>query len=158
MHPDWLLNPAAPYAAAVTGTILCLYLFVSLKRDIAACEARSMKKLQAMETKWNERMESLDERWKELSQISSLLVPPAPPRSGLNLSKRSQALKMLRRGETPLDISTALSIPRNEVELLGKVHQVGQDAILQADVSNPDVPSGQPFSWSLPTTSPRSSR
>jgi hypothetical protein len=52
----------------------------------------------------------------------------------------------------------ALSIPRNEVELLGKVHQVGQDAILQADVSNPDVPSGQPFSWSLPTTSPRSSR
>jgi len=156
MHLDWLLNPAALYAAVATGAILCLYLFVSLKRDLSAVESRSMKKLQAMEAHWKAKMETLDERWKELSQISSLLVPPAPPRSGLNLSKRSQALQMFRSGETPLDISAALSIPRNEVELLVKVQQVGQADSLS--VNNPAVPSGPPSSWSLPTTSLRSSR
>jgi len=164
MHLDWILNPAALYAVVATGAILCLYLFVSLKRDLSAVESRSMKKLQAMEAHWKAKMETLDERWKELSQISSLLVPPAPPRSGLNLSKRSQALQMFRRGETPLDIAAALSIPRNEVELLVKVQQVGQADSLPADcqspprVSNPAVPSGPPSSWSLPTTSLRSSR
>jgi len=115
-----------------------------------------MKKLQPMEAHWNAKMESLDERWKELSQISSLL---APPRSGLNLSKRSQALQMFLRGETPLDISAALSIPRNEFELLVKVQQVGQAHSLPTGrVNNPAVPSGPPSSWSLPTTSLRSSR
>ena len=124
MYLDWLLNPAATYAAVATGAILCLYLFVSLKRDLSASEARSMKKLQAMEAHWNAKMESLDERWKELSQISSLLVPPAPPRSGLNLSKRSQALQMFRRGEDPREISARLAVPKNEVDLLIKVQRM----------------------------------
>ena len=121
MHLEWLLSPASPYAAVAIGIGLCLFLFVSLKRDLRACEARSMKKLEAMETDWNAKMQRLDERWEELSQISGLLVAPAPPRSGLNLSKRSQALQMFRRGETPQDISAALSIPRNEVDLLVRV-------------------------------------
>ena len=118
MHLQWILHPAAPYAAIAAGMILCLFLFVSLKRDLRAGEARSLKKLAALEADWQARMETLDERWMELSQISKLLVPPTPPRSGLNLSKRSQALQMLRRGETPRDISSALSIPLGEAELL----------------------------------------
>ena len=130
MHLEWLLNPVLSYATIAIGMALCLFLFVSLKRDLAASEARSMKKLAALEVEWIAKMESLNERWKELSQISNLLVPPAPPRSGLNLSKRSQALQMFRRGETPQDISAALSLPRNEVDLLIKVYKVGQDAML----------------------------
>ena len=124
MHLEWLLNPVAPYAAVAIGMVSCMALFVSLKRDLRVSEGRWMKKLAAMETEWSARMESLDERWNELSQISSLLVPPTPPRSGLNLSKRSQALQMFRRGETPLDIAAALSLPRNEVELLARVQQL----------------------------------
>ena len=124
MHLEWLLNPAAPYAAVAIGMVVCLFLFVSLKRDLRACESRSMKKLEAMETDWNAKMEILAERWEELSHISGLLVAPAPPRSGLNLTKRSQALQMFRRGETPQDISAALSIPRNEVELLVRVQEL----------------------------------
>src|SRR5437899_13014086 len=104
--------------------VLCLFLFASLKRDLRRYDARRQKKLTALEADWNAKMEGLDERWKELSQISNLLVPPAPPRSGLNLSKRSQTLQMFRRGETPLDIAAALSLPRNEVELLARVQQL----------------------------------
>ena len=85
---------------------------------------KDKEKLAVVEADWQARMESLDERWKELSHISNLMVPPMPPRSGLNLSKRSQALQMLRRGETPRDISSALSIPLGEAELLIKVQRI----------------------------------
>ena len=168
MHLEWLLSPAASFAVVAIGLILCLFLFVSLKSDLRACEARSTKKLDAMETDWNAKMELLTERWEELSRISGLLVPPAPPRSGLNLNKRSQALQMFRRGETPQEISATLSIPRNEVELLVKVHaltiapSVSAGTVSRRPVPaltlgaiNPDVPSGPPFSWPHPTTSPR---
>ena len=125
MRLEWiLLHPVAPFAAIGIGIVLCLCLFAWLKRDMLACEARWRKKLEALETDWKAKMESLDERWNELSQISNLLVPPPPPRSGLNVSKRSQALQMFRRGESPRDISSALSIPQNEVELLVKVQRI----------------------------------
>ena len=46
------------------------------------------------------------------------------PRASLNLSKRSQALRMHRQGELPDRIAAALEIPRQEVELLMKVHRI----------------------------------
>jgi hypothetical protein len=124
MRLEWILHPAMPYAAIAIGLALCLFLFVTLKRDLRAGEARWGKKLAEVEADWQAKMERLDERWKELSQISSLLVPPPPPRSGLNLNKRSQALERHRRCETPPEIAAALAIPRNEVDLLVKVHRI----------------------------------
>lgn len=124
MFLDLVLSPAAPFAVIAAGLSLCLYFFVSLKRDQRACETRWQKKLAAVDAGWKAQMEALDERWKEVSHVSGLLVPPSPPRSGLNLSKRSQALQMHRRGEAPQDIAAALSIPQNEIELLVKVQQI----------------------------------
>ncbi len=46
------------------------------------------------------------------------------PRPGINLSRRSQALRMHRKGDSPDQIATALQIPRQEVELLVKVHRI----------------------------------
>jgi len=117
MSLEWILHPVMPYVEIAIGLALCAYLFVSVKRDLRASETRSGKKLAALEADW-------DERWKELAQVSSLLVPPPPPRSGLNLTKRSQALERHRRGETPPEIAAALAIPRNEVELLVKVQRI----------------------------------
>src|ERR1700687_1787542 len=105
MHLDWLLHPALPYAAVAIGMVSCLFLFASVQYDLRLRETRSKKKLAAMEADWNAKLEVLGERWKELSKISELLVAPSPPRSELNLSKRSQALQMLRRGETPEEIA-----------------------------------------------------
>jgi hypothetical protein len=121
MRLEWILHPVMTYAEIAIGLFLCSYLFISLKRDLHASEARLGKKLAALGTDCQVKMESLDERWAELSQVSSLLVPPPPPRSGLNLSKRSQALQMHRRGESAPEIAAALAIPQNEVELLVKV-------------------------------------
>jgi hypothetical protein len=124
MRLEWILHPALPFAMNAIGLALCLILFLSLKHDMRVSEIRLAGKLAALEADWQSKMESLDERWKELSQVSSLLVPPPPPRSGLNLSKRSQALERHRRGETPPEIAAALAIPQNEVELLVKVQRI----------------------------------
>ncbi|HYW44155.1 MAG TPA: hypothetical protein VE959_14940 [Bryobacteraceae bacterium] len=61
-------------------------------------------------------------------QEARLEVPPpaAPglPRPGLNLSKRSQALRMHRRGDAPVEIASALGVPLQEIDLLLKVHRI----------------------------------
>ena len=51
-------------------------------------------------------------------------LDPALPRPGLNLSKRSQALRLHRRGESAEKIATELQVPRQEVDLLLKVHRI----------------------------------
>src|SRR5579864_4268629 len=124
MRLEWILHPALTYAMNAIGLVLCLLLFITLKGDLRASETRLRKKLAALERDWQAKMESLDERWNELSQISNLLVPPPPPKSGLNLNKRSQALQMSRRGEAPPEIAAKLGIPQNEVELLIKVQRI----------------------------------
>ncbi len=70
------------------------------------------------------RIADLESRVTELEEEAGVLVPPEPPRSGLNLSRRSEALRRLRRGETPTGISATLRIPVSELELLGKVQKI----------------------------------
>jgi hypothetical protein len=49
---------------------------------------------------------------------------PAAPKPGFNLSKRSHALRMHRRGEAPDRIASELDLPVQEVDLLLKVHRI----------------------------------
>jgi hypothetical protein len=65
------------------------------------------------------------------AQVHEIRVQPTAgpvagttPRAALNLSKRSQALRLHRRGESPEKIAAALEIPRQELELLLKVHRI----------------------------------
>ena len=62
-----------------------------------------------------------------LQEVRTESDPPAAaglPRPGLNLSKRSQALRMHRRGDAPAEIASALAVPLQEVDLLLKVHRI----------------------------------
>jgi hypothetical protein len=47
---------------------------------------------------------------------------------GINLTKRAQALRMHRRGESIPTIAAALETPANEIALLLKVHVVTNTA------------------------------
>lgn len=58
------------------------------------------------------------------AQQQARQMAPAVARPGLNLTKRSQALRMHRRGEPPDQIAAALEIPRQEIDLLLKVHRI----------------------------------
>jgi hypothetical protein len=60
----------------------------------------------------------------DLQNHPPVAPPPGLPKPGLNLSKRSHALRMHRRGEAAEQIAAALDLPRQEVELLLKVHRI----------------------------------
>jgi len=51
-----------------------------------------------------------------------------PGRSSVNLSKRSQVIRLSKRGESVEAIAGTLALPRREVELLLKVHRAAAAA------------------------------
>jgi hypothetical protein len=125
MRLEWIiLHPATLHAMLAVSLSMCLFLFVSLKRDLWRAERRWKSRVEALEASLQANAQALDERWNELSQASTQPAPPAPLRSAMNQTKRSQVLQMLRRGVAPDDIATTLSLPLNEVELLVKVNEI----------------------------------
>jgi hypothetical protein len=66
---------------------------------------------------------------------------PAGPRSGMNVSRRVQALRLLRRGEDLGHIASALGVPRCEVELLVRVHRLALAAATSPERAAPAAPA-----------------
>ena len=133
-NPESLLHPLVSYVLLAAGFGLCLYLFATLKAEIHGLLRRSLEErqhLQAVERSLDDArlaLQSLEADLREVERQTGMLVAPAPARSGLNLSKRTQVLRMHRAGQDSAGISAVLSLPRSEVELLIKVHRlvVGQ--------------------------------
>lgn len=122
-----ILLPLGYYLLLVVGLALCLYLFVLLKCEIRKLETRWTRRHQALEEtirKMQADIEDARTRLREAEERAGVLVPPVPPRSGLNLNKRTQALRMFARGSSPEQIAAALTLPENEVQLLLKVQRV----------------------------------
>jgi len=119
MRLDWLASPITQYGVLAFGFMSCMGLCFSTSIRMRA-ERRRMAQAQ----------ESLDQTVTTLSTAVEQMRRDAPePETrcvaageGLNLTKRAQALRMHRRGESLATISAALQSPRNEVELLLKLH------------------------------------
>ncbi|HEV3329609.1 MAG TPA: hypothetical protein VG096_01420 [Bryobacteraceae bacterium] len=69
-------------------------------------------------------MQALATELHDLERQPALTAGPSGPRSGFNLGKRTQALRLHRQGESPEQIAASLDLPRQEVELLLKVHRI----------------------------------
>ena len=69
-------------------------------------------------------VEALAAQIHDLQNHPPVAPPPGMPKPGLNLSKRSHALRMHRRGQPAEQIAAALELPRQEVDLLLKVHRI----------------------------------
>lgn len=106
------------------GLLSCLMLFLSVKREADSRDALRQRALEEADARWKQRIEELESRCRELEKVTEVFVAPPPTPSGLNLNKRSQVLQMHRRGEPAERIAAALSVPRNEVDLLLKVHAI----------------------------------
>ena len=129
---DWIAHPVLHYALLTAGLCLCLYLFTTLKLEMRAAATRRLAKESALAGALSALREELDElrpRLRDLEEQTGMLVPPAPTRSGLNLSKRGQVLQMHRRGQSPEQISASLGLPVSEIDLLIKVHQIVLDQV-----------------------------
>jgi hypothetical protein len=109
-------SPLLSYLLLGLGLGACLHLFIGL----LSVEFAEVKR--AVE---------------EAESRTGVLVAPTPPRAGVNLTTRSQALRMYRRGETIQRIAAALEVPEQEVELLIKVQRLALDAPLPEDEPAP---------------------
>jgi hypothetical protein len=80
----------------------------------------------------------------EVREVQQQASPqgPACPRPGFNLNKRSQALRMHRRGETRDQIARSLGIPLQEVDLLiqGPSHRSRQRVTSGTSGAASDIP------------------
>src|ERR1700687_5055003 len=120
MLKNYLLS-LGPYALVAAGSIACLFVFLTLKQEIRSLKSR-LDRQQAGEVAaaWNlkVRFEEITLRLRDSEERAGVLVAPEPARSGLNLTKRSQVIRMSRRGERAENIAASLSLPRWEVDLL----------------------------------------
>ena len=111
------------YAFQAASSIVCLVLFLSLKRELHALRTRMTRldftlRLDAMNTRLNEAEERANTSW-----------VPSPARRSVNLSRRSQVIRLSRRGEPVETIAATLGLPRREVELLLKVQLASAAAV-----------------------------
>ncbi|MBZ5622791.1 MAG: hypothetical protein LAQ69_29255 [Acidobacteriia bacterium] len=111
-----LAAAALSFVALLRGKALVSAAEHRAKAGQARCEA-ALEFLQ-------ERLNGLAAELQEIGRQPPVTVVPHPPKPGLNLSKRSHALRMHRRGDPPDRIAAALDIPLQEVDLLLKVHRI----------------------------------
>jgi DNA-binding NarL/FixJ family response regulator len=122
MNLNWILSPITIYAViagALTGT---LFLFITAKLEIQRALLTARDARQSVDGAVQEISAGMERLRTEMSLAAP--VPAAAAGPALNLTKRTQALRMLRRGEAVESIASALRSPRNEIELLVKLQQL----------------------------------
>ena len=122
---DRYLIPLAPFLLIGINSVLCLFFYLCLDSEMRALRNRSKRSdvaQRAVTQELKAQIAQLNVRMREAEDRAGLLVPPAPPKSGLNLNKRTQVIHMSRRGEQAEKIAASLNLPTREVELLLKVH------------------------------------
>jgi hypothetical protein len=130
------------YLLLAIGLGLCLFLFCTLKSEIVAGR-RKQAALQAAVARLTAELAA--KREDGIERTAEPPPAPAPFRCTLNLSTRSQALRMSRRGDATQQIAAALGVPEKEVELLLKVQRIGAEAAraaLTESETSPRRPSG----------------
>ncbi|MBI4891945.1 MAG: hypothetical protein HY821_15065 [Acidobacteria bacterium] len=129
MNPT--MNLMVPLTASAATMLACIALFFSVKRENAAIKRRAQLERESFTASLENLRRALgrlEAGQAERDEPITFSMPMTVPGESINIGKRSQALRLFRRGETPEKIATALKIPQNEVELLVKVHRtvVGQ--------------------------------
>lgn len=119
---------AVLFGLVLGGVALSLFALYRAKAMVCAVEQRAAAERQQSLDECKELHRALENIGAQLLELRRAPAPeaamPALPKASLNLSKRSQALRMHRHGDTPETIAAALDVPRQEIDLLAKVHQI----------------------------------
>jgi hypothetical protein len=110
--------------AAAAVTIFVGYRAHRLLAEIDAREKQAQAQKEEEIQPLRESLNALSAQLHDLQNHPQTALPAGVPKAGFNLSKRSQALRMHRRGEAAEQIAASLDLPRQEVELLLKVHRI----------------------------------
>ena len=106
-----------PYLLLALGLVASLSLFLCLKREIYF-----------QDRKQREKMEGMSAQLQSVAEQEPVPAISPPPHSGFNLSRRVQALRLLRRGEDVAHIAAALGAPEREIELLVRVQRLAAES------------------------------
>ena len=109
-----MTQPLVQCILLALALIASLALFVTLKQEIQAHARKNQRRMEEMSAKLGEASERLPE--------TAAVAPPT--RSGFNLNRRTQAIRLLRRGETVSHIAAVLGVPQREIELLLRVQRI----------------------------------
>lgn len=121
-----LLDPLALLGLLAAGLAACLYLFVALKAEWRAEQTKRAQRATDLEDSlatWRAAYEEMRADLENLAQRVAGSEAPRPPQPGMNLTKRSQVLRLHRQGESSAHIAAVLHLPLAEVELVLKVHR-----------------------------------
>jgi hypothetical protein len=121
MNTCLIVFSAAFLVALVCGgtALLLARMAIGAARQTSALGANIQRNMEALAA----RFESLQQQAEELRRLPAEAIPDAGG-CALNLNKRAQVLRMNRRGDPPERIASVLEIPRQEVDLLIKVHRI----------------------------------
>jgi len=120
MNLQWIGSPIAMYAGLALSLISSLVLYFDVRIELAKERALERKKQDRAVALVTNLAGDLDAVRQTVQAMEEQPVSQ-PAGHGINLSKRVQALRMQRRGESVTTIAAALQTPRNEIELLLKV-------------------------------------
>ena len=129
-------HPFAYYGTLSAAMSACLYLFVTVMRDMERLRRRvdlrqteierdaviAGAQVAALETRlgeWAGRARDVEEKVASLSALRR----PQSMSTGVDANQRTQVIRLARRGDRPEQIAAELRVPRSEVELLLKVQR-----------------------------------
>jgi len=118
-----------PYLALALNLLLLLGLFFGVNRTLWKLRSRLSKceaKVESAALQVTEGIKDVNRRMSELAEVDAAEQNGLPGTLGdsLNATLRGKALKMHRMGQSMDRIAETLRVPRGEIELLIKVHQV----------------------------------
>jgi hypothetical protein len=125
---QFLLPMAVLGGVVLVGMAVSFLALVRARALLSEVERRGSAGLEKWESALQGMRQDLDALGAQLGDIQQrppdVEAAPASFRPGLNLSTRSQALRMFRTGEPKERIAMALEVPLQEVDLLLKVHGI----------------------------------
>jgi hypothetical protein len=107
----------------VIAYAIIMVLFLKNRRDMKRMHQAAMESARTASAGVSQLSTQVEGIRSSVRQMEEAPVTTGPIHS-INLSKRAQALRMYRRGETIPSIAAALRAPTHEVQLLLKVHHM----------------------------------
>jgi hypothetical protein len=123
---EWIVLAGLVTALAFCALLVSFYALYrahGLSHNVAATVEAAREEQAASVEGVRLKLESLAVEVREAPRGVSV-EPPGAPKSCMNLTRRSQALRLRRKGESPQRIAETLGVPLQEVDLLIKVHEI----------------------------------
>jgi hypothetical protein len=118
-----MIPPLVELGLLAGGLAAALALFLSVKQEVHVQARKTRARMDTLLQQLQEPQRQSSENEAPPREETAAL-PRAPFCSGMNLNKRVQAERLLRRGEDVNHVAAALGLPRREIELLIRVQKI----------------------------------